>query len=610
MSSFVLDVLRELVDRFDFSELSDVEELSDDENGDPTWEIHVKIPPRISCFEELEGVDEVQEAEEGPCPSEEEHPTIEEFPAPQAVTNPPPPPTQPASWHLADGFEPLPPAPPFEPPQDRQYVRNTIDLFKKYITNEVLEGIALATNASIMANTGKIVRLSKTDIEKFIGITLMMSYLKYPRIKMYWANQTRVPQIADVMPRNKYFCIRNHFRCRDYASVTPDEKTTTKFWKVAPVVNSVRSGCLRNEKSSVVSIDEQMIPFWGHVLMRQHVKGKPNPCGLKNYVACAPDGLPLDFFLYEGKGDTILPPDFDLQYPNLNISGKVIVRLTENLPQGVVIYMDRFFTSVDLFDELHTRGFQATGTITLDKVPWNAPLYTDAELRRGGRGYYCQVVRECGQISIVKWFDNKPVLLISSVDGTVPADVCRRWCKKSKQYVEVRRPYIVKVYNESMGGVDMLDRMISYYRISARTKKWTVRLLFHLIDFAAAAGWLERRRADEAERTPKKDRFDYLDFRADLAYQLLNSVPEEDMMSIEEDVYDIPNPPARVTPLPHDSVRTKNILHLPELPPDAKPSRCRLPGCKSPKCRVKCSTCNVFLCLNANRNCFKEFHRQ
>ena len=63
-----------------------------------------------------------------------------------------------------------------------------------------------------------------------------------------------------------------------------------------------------------------------------------------------------------------------------------------------------------------------------------------------------------------------------------------------------------------------------------------------------------------------------------------------------------------ITPLPHDTRRKKKTNHLPAVQKDGKFSRCRLPGCDSNKCRVMCSTCKVYLCLNNNRNCFKSFH--
>lgn len=404
----------------------------------------------------------------------------------------------------------------------------------------------------------------------------------------------------------KYFIIRNNLRVRDYADVPDQEKGSDKIWKVAPLINAVRAGCLSNPCDKQVSMNKQMITFWGHAATRKFVRGKPNPCGLKNFVVCPSDGLPLDFFLYEGKGDSVLPNN-ELNYPKLDIGGKVIVRLTQNLPKGISILMDRYFTSIDLLDELHLRGFPGTGTLQKDRIPACAPLYSDAELREGGRGYFCQVVREDGQMCIIKWFDNKPVILASTIHDANPTDVCKRWSKKEKSYINVVRPNVIKTYHSAMGDVDMLDRMISYYRISARTRKWAMRLIFHMIDFAAAASCIERRRMDAAEGTQRRDRFDFLDLRIDLAYHLLSKETVQDEEAVDDD--DGPPAPKRKVPMPSDNLRTSRMSqHLPERPENWKPSRCRLPGCDSPKGRIRYSTCKVCLCLNANRNCFKLFH--
>lgn len=67
----------------------------------------------------------------------------------------------------------------------------------------------------------------------------------------------------------------------------------------------------------------------------------------------------------------------------------------------------------------------------------------------------------------------------------------------------------------------MLDRVMSYYRIKGRTQKWTVRLMFHMIDFVIAAGWIYLRRVQAAEQTPKKDLIDQLDYKIELADRLL-----------------------------------------------------------------------------------------
>lgn len=63
-----------------------------------------------------------------------------------------------------------------------------------------------------------------------------------------------------------------------------------------------------------------------------------------------------------------------------------------------------------------------------------------------------------------------------------------------------------------------------------------------------------------------------------------------------EDV-DVHGPQAlkRKMPMPSDALWTSHSSgHLPEWPENGKPSRCRLPGCDSPKCRIRCSTVRSF----------------
>lgn len=184
-----------------------------------------------------------------------------------------------------------------------------LETFNRYLPEKVFEDMALATSQRILSNTAKNVCITPLIMKKFIAANILMSYTKYPRIRMYWARKPRVAQIADHITRDMFFQIRSNLTTRNYLYVTEDEKNTNKFWKIAPVIDSVRRGCLENPRCQDVSMDEQMIPFHGQTRMRQYVRGKPNPVGLKNFVATAPDGLPLDFFLYQGKGDTVLEVD-------------------------------------------------------------------------------------------------------------------------------------------------------------------------------------------------------------------------------------------------------------------------------------------------------------
>lgn len=430
------------------------------------------------------------------------------------------------------------------------------DYFHKYIPTDIIQMLTEFTNLRYLRDTGKNLCLSETETKQFIAITIIMSYLKFPRVRMYWSEQTRVPAIADIMSRDRYFLIRNNLKVRDDQIVKDTEKAEDKFWKVRPLLQSVLTGCLANEKSSEVAIDEQIITFYGHSPAKQFIKEKPDPLGLKIFVATAPDGLPLDFFVYQGLLDKINTSMVNNDTKCLDTGGRAVLRLSENLPPGCTLYMDSYFTSVHLLYGLHHRSeCHGTGTIT------------------------------------------------------DPEDLCKPWSNVDKTYVSVNRPAAAKDTSASLGRVDFLDRVISYYRIQVRTRKWTIKVMMHFLDFSIAASWIEYRSHQKMADTPKKDILDYLAFRGKLQEYLLHVSYDSDTDTLECETGTTKKHKNNAkTAIPLNHCRTKNVLHLPEIPKPATKNRCRMPGCKSNSARIRCTTCKVFLCLQEDRQCYKLFH--
>ncbi|GFS85212.1 si:ch211-255f4.7 [Nephila pilipes] len=173
------------------------------------------------------------------------------------------------------------------------------------------------------------------------------------------------------------------------------------------------------------------------------------------------------------------------------------------------------------------------------------------------------------------------------------------WSKKDKNYAFVNSLSIVKSYNLYMGGVDFLDRVISYYRIWFRTKKVHHSSYNALCrDFAIAASWIEYRQHKRMSSAPISDYFDHLAFRIKIQEYLFHGSEGGDKSK-----YEPSEPPTSQKRkmsekfLCHqiDHLRKKQNLHLPEIPQPASINQCRMSGCQSNSARMRCTTCKVFL---------------
>lgn len=82
-------------------------------------------------------------------------------------------------------------------------------------------------------------------------------------------------------------------------------------------------------------------------------------------------------------------------------------------------------------------------------------------MSKKGRGFVEQCVSGDGEVILTHWFDNKSVLMASNFMGIGEEDICKRWDKTNKEYIYVKRPEVIKKYNESMGGVDKCDFLVT-----------------------------------------------------------------------------------------------------------------------------------------------------
>ncbi|XP_015371817.1 PREDICTED: piggyBac transposable element-derived protein 3-like [Diuraphis noxia] len=222
-----------------------------------------------------------------------------------------------------------------------------IDYFNKYFSNDFYEQIAYNT---LLYTVQKGIHFSPTnaqEIKCFIAIHIIMGTLKFPRVRMYWEEAYRINTVANNMTRDRFFQLRSNFHIIDNVSIPPNNKD--KFIKVRPLYNLIKKQCNSLIKERNLSIDEQMVPFKGNLSIKQYIKGKPCPWGIKIFVLAGSNGMVYDFILYQGSNTEI---NQDLQ-KIFGIGGSIVLQLAEGIKKNShYLYFDNFFSSYQLFERL------------------------------------------------------------------------------------------------------------------------------------------------------------------------------------------------------------------------------------------------------------------
>ncbi|GBP69401.1 PiggyBac transposable element-derived protein 4 [Eumeta japonica] len=248
-----------------------------------------------------------------------------------------------------------------------------------------------------------------------------------------------------------------------------------------------------------------------------------------------------------------------------------------------------------------------------NRIPRDCILKEERLFNKEPRGSTEVKVREDEKLAITMWLDNKPVLMMSSCYCDDNHDECKRWSKKERRYETVRRPEVIKMYNQNIGGVDLADRMLAVCPSRNRTKKWTIRVISHLFDLCVVNSWLQYRVEETKKRSLKKNIMQLRHYKLELGNKLIRDGDIDDDQTdddITEDYEELePKHKKRkvlVKPVPTLECRLNKAAHLPDFNV-LKQHRCRRSGCDK-KTTVFCKKCEIFLCFVPNRNCFTLFH--
>lgn len=426
-------------------------------------------------------------------------------------------------------------------------VSNLNEYVKEYIDDDLINLIVEKSNQSSMERNGKSLNLSIKECKTFIGITLLMSCINYPNVRMYWNRKYAFPIITEAMSRTRFLQLRNSLKLVNDQDITPQMRLNDKLWKVRPMIDQVLQGCQTQKRHQEISIGEIIIPFTGTCAIRQYCPGKLHSTGLNTFILANPNGLVCDILVHQGKS-TLPTSEFSLKE-------RVVLKLSENLVPGNIIHCDPSFTSSKLTDELNVKGIKCAETIA--KRQNSKYLKDDLETEKCSPGGGKQ-----------------------SLDGD-----------KSK-----------------MWGVALTEKLLAVCSARIRTDKWTVRFIEHMLDLAIVNSWI-RYNEDKTMKRPAQKNLKLWEFKQEIAEKMIIDNTYKNTELDENGIEEVDQTRKRgkscIIPLPPMAKRLHAANHLPDM--STKQMRCRYDGCRR-KTTVACINCNIHLCLTANRNCFKEFH--
>lgn len=453
-------------------------------------------------------------------------------------------------------------------------MKSPVDVWSYFVNKEIINIIVTSTNKYITSVANNFSRerdahtTDETEIRALFGLLYLAGICHGNRINR-----------EDLWRRDGYGVDRFHLTMSErrfkflLRCIRFDDKATRlerlSLDKLAPIrdifeifVNNCKTGyCL----SEFVTIDEQLPAFRGKCSFRQYIRSKPTKYGIKIFSLCdAKMFFTSNMEVYLGK-----QPEgpYKVSYTGMD----VVKRLSQHIYQsGRNITTDNWFTSVPLVDTL-LRDHKLTLIGTLKK---NKPELPIEFSKPKGRPLYSSMFGFTAGTTIVSYIPktNKNVVLISSLHHSDEIDTG-----------DQNKPSIITDYNNTKGGVDVVDKLCSAYDCARNTRRWPMVIFYHLLN---TAGINSQIIYDANTFDPSKPKL----LRRNFLRQLSSELTEPYIMKR-----------ASLTNLPKDlKMRLQDISgrSTSDDQENVRPGRCHYCSYKkNRRTRFTCFKCNKFMCL-------------
>ena len=465
-----------------------------------------------------------------------------------------------------------------------------IDFFLKFFSEDLMSHLVRETNLyadKCIANKPdpKWKPVTLEELKAYFGINIVFSIVQIPSYTLAWTSKWpfSLPAIPQIMQRERYEKINQYFHCNDVSQNPPRRAPGhDKLCHVRPVLDEIGDKCVENyHPFREQSVDEGMIAFKGRLSFKQYLPAKPTKFGIKVWERASPkNGYCHEFQVYTGKVDGARTEE--------GLGYRVVKDLTRKIiGKGHHVYMDNFFSSPTLFNDLYDEQIYCCGTVRGNRKGMPEEM-KKIKLKNHGDSLLMQKKELCA----AAWKDKKIVYYLSTnCDPSENISVQRK--QKDGTIKDVPSPVIGQMYNKYMFGVDRADQLRMVYSTCRKALKWWKYLFWFCVDVAIVNSFIcmkESPNHKQRTRTGREIVKTQLNYRMELARQLIGNFRGARKRKIVSN--------------------TDNCgqAHWPVKIP--KRGRCK--QCTSEKRRheiyIQCKTCQIYLCVD--NGCFEKWHVQ
>ncbi|PFX31328.1 Tyrosine-protein kinase isoform SRK4 [Stylophora pistillata] len=264
-------------------------------------------------------------------------------------------------------------------------------------------------------------------------------------------------------------------------------------------------------------------------------------------------------------------------------------------------FLDNFFTSIPLLQELSELSISVVGTIRNNRKNYPKALQGKNLLKQMKRGEFHTVASETTVCTV--WKDTKHVSFLSNVHSSHGNCTITRKLRRGEQ-VNLPCPPCAVDYNKNMGAVDRHDQMVRNYAIDRKSRRWWVRMFVNFLDAIMVNAYIVYKENFRIMNMPPPQKppkpLSHDKFMAGVIHKLIGN------FSCRRQ----PGPAPAMPPPPfhgrdHDSVNLADLGLL-------KFGRCHhccigVKGAKRKETGFGCRSCMKRLCRSG---CHEEYHRQ